>query len=129
MRAKHPPCRRLLGLGVMLAIAVAGCDSAGPDDNGTRTVSLSPEAVNGSAVIHLTGGAIRNVTSTDGPVFFAARGDTTRVVLLRVTPGPIRFDVQLDDPSASLTGAAIQVGTAENTLRPDPSVYRVEVNP
>jgi hypothetical protein len=114
---------------VFAAIAAAAACSDDGTDPLARTVTLTPAATNGSAVVTFVGAPIASVVSDEGQVFSSIRGDTTRVVLLLDEPGPLRFGIRLTQPDLEPVGAVVQVADGDNRLLPDVSQYRVEVNP
>lgn len=127
-----PPWRRgapsrVRALFLLLAVLTVACDSDNGDER-ARTVTLTPAATNGAAVITLHGGLVASVSSDEGQVFFSPLGDSTRVVLVLDEPGPLRFDLLLEDPAVDVVGTVIQVADAQNRLRSDVAQYRVEVN-
>lgn len=113
---------------LLLVLTAAACDSDGADPR-ARTVTITPQIDNGAAVVLLVGAPISTVTSGEADVFVSTSGDTTRVVLLREVPGPLRFDVLLEDATLDPVGTVLQVSDGENALRADVNTYRVEVNP
>ena len=129
--ARHPGSRRagtvLRALTVSLLAAATACDSEERDPL-ARTVTLTPAADNGAVVVTLIGAPIASVSSDEGQVFISIRWDTTRVVLLRQEPGPLRFDLRLQDPNREPVGTVVQVADGNNQLRADVAQYRVEVN-
>ena len=117
-----------LRLLMLLAVStIVGCDSSSVDPR-ARSVSLTPEANDGAAWIRLTGASVASVTVENGQVFFETRGDTTLVVVVRSEPGPLTFDLLVDDPTLTPVGTPLEVSDAQNRLR-DPAGYRVVVQP
>ncbi len=122
--------QRRIARGLLFAAvaAAAACSDEGGDPL-ARTVTLTPAATNGSAVVTFVGASIASVTSDEGQVFSSSRGDTTRVVLLLDEPGPLRFGIRLAEPDLEPVGTVVQVADGDNLLLPDLSQYRVQVNP
>jgi hypothetical protein len=111
---------------VGLVTALVACETAAPEDPLARSVALIPPVDDGAALVELVGAAVTSVTTPEGEVFFHARGDTTRVVVVRGEPGPLAFDFRVADPSASLVATVLQVADGENRLR-DPAAYGAEL--
>lgn len=118
----------LRALFLVAAVAGSACSSDDPDPL-SRSATLTPELAEGAAVVLLLGAPVASVESDEGQVFFSTRGDTTRVVLVRDEPGPLRFDLRLSDPTSEPTGVVLQVADGQNRLRDDVARYRVEMRP
>lgn len=125
----HPP--GLAATLLLALLAVAACGSEGPESGpGQRTVALlSPSGAEGAALIELRGPGIEAVTAVDGRVFHHARGDTVRVVVVRETPGELRFAVDLADTLTPPRGTVLEVADGENALRAVLADYSVEIRP
>ena len=128
MRPSHRIPTTLLAAGVLLA----ACDSspAGPRGPGALQATLvSPNGIEGAAVLELTGPGLGQVTVEEGLVFSQANGDITRVVVVLDDAGPVQFKLRVEDVSALPAVTLIEVADGDNQLRNSLSGYRVEFVP
>ena len=109
-----------------LLIAVPACeDSPGP---GQFTVNLvSPNSAEGAALIRLVGPGLLGVSPIEGEVHGRIAGDTLEVVVLRETPGRLRFEVEVSDSGRRPRAQVVQVAGPNNELRGALSDYVAEV--
>jgi hypothetical protein len=120
---------RRLALAVAASLALVACDSDKPVDPTIRSVTLLPvTSEDAAAWVELLGAPVASVTVDEGEVFFLSRGDTTQVVLVRPDPGPLRFQVQVENAGETPVGTVIQVADGQNRLR-DAGGYAAEVKP
>ncbi|MBI4537956.1 MAG: hypothetical protein HY704_00430 [Gemmatimonadetes bacterium] len=109
-------------------LGAVACDQ-GPSGPGAITGRVvSPNGAEGAAVMLLTGqqlGAVSSAGSTRA--FSHQNGAQLRVVLVNVTPGELRFKVEVPDVGAPPPAATVlQVVDGENALRPVLTGYKVE---
>lgn len=122
---------RVAAIAAFVAVAVAGCsDPDGPRGPGAYEVAIeSPNGEEGAAVIQLTGSGIEGARAADARVYLAHIDEsTTRVVLIRDTPGELRFQVDVRDLGAPKPSAVIlQVADGDNELRGSLAGYRASL--
>ncbi len=122
--------RALLALPALLALACGGDDGSPPPvDPVVRTAVLeSPNGDEGAAVIALEG-EVAAVTALDGATVFAEPvGGATRVIVVRQTPGALRFQVRLagaTPPAATI----VEVADGADRLRASLAGYQVRWEP
>ena len=117
--------------GLLLSTTVAGCDFlglSGPSGPGELHANVvSPNALDGAAVLEITGGlGLESITSDDGEVFYERDGGTTRLVVILDDPGLITFRFRVDDVAELPSATVIQVADGDNELRTSLSDYEVE---
>lgn len=129
-RRGHAPWTSLL-LAPLAVLAVAACGDEGPEGGpGVRTVAVvSPAGSEGAALVKLEGRGIEGVSAVDGRVFYHARGDTARVMIVREDAGELRFAVELADTLSPPRGTVLDVADGGNVLRTVLSGYAVEIRP
>jgi hypothetical protein len=113
-----------------LALA-AGCSDEGPSpEPGAVTFALVASGtapVEGGAVFLLPGDTLATATVDDGMIFLRSVPEGTRVVIVRGTPGAIRFRVDVEDVHRPPDVRIEQVSGPDDRLRSDLSAYRLEV--
>ena len=87
---------------------------------------ISPNGIEGAAVLELDGTFPEVVAPTGTQVFTHAGGAVTRVVLVLTNPGTLEFTVTLDDVGEAPDVRVIEVADGSNALRASLSGYRVE---
>ena len=108
-----------------MAVLTACEDSPAP---GRFTVSLvSPNSAEGAATIRLVGPGLQGVVPITGEAYGRIRGDTLEVMVLRETPGLIRFGLDVSDVTRRPRAQVVQVAGPDNELRGALSDYVVEV--
>jgi outer membrane lipoprotein SlyB len=113
-----------------LLAALAACDGGGAPMPGVLTATVvSPGGAEGAAHVRLIGAGTLGVQALDARTFSHRRGDTVDVVVVRGTPGELRFLVQVADTTARPAGAVVEVADGENRLRSNLGAYRLEVRP
>ena len=115
-------------MALLLALSVGACDADPVPGTLTATV-ISPSGPEGAAYLKLFGSGIGEVTSLDARAFAHAVGDTVHVVLIRDQPGDLRFLIAVADSTRPPAAMVVEVAGGDNTLRSDPSGYRVEMRP
>jgi hypothetical protein len=91
---------------------------------------LSPAGSEGSAVFEIRGGTgLGGVTTPNGEAYSLHGSETTRVVVILDTPGPIRFRVESREVRDLPEVSVIQVADGEDRLRTSLTGYEVEVFP
>jgi hypothetical protein len=132
---RSPSRRRAWGaarwLAPLLVLGALACDAtsprgpSGPGEVAARLVS--PNGAEGAAVLELSGSGIGAVRASAGTtLFIAAEGATTRLVLVRETPGELAFHVHLADRATAPTARVIEVAGGDDQLRTSLTGYRVE---
>ena len=116
---------------LLISATVTACDFlglSGPSGPGELYATIvSPNAVDGAAVLELTGvSQLGYVRSDHGDIFLSSDGGTTRVVVLLDDPGPIRFHIRVEDVAELPSVTVVQVADANNELRSSLSGYDVE---
>lgn len=125
--------RRTTLAGALLGVAVLwGCDSFGPeepDGPGAIFVDLqSPFGHEGAAVFEVQDGSgLGEVTSMGGWVFQEQMEDGVRVVVIMTIPGPIQFQLGVDDVGSLPSVSLVQVAGPENQLRESLEGYEVDL--
>lgn len=119
--------RRLAPL-VVPAVVWAACET-GPSGPGTLTGTVaSPNGPEGAALVVVSGqglGAVSGAGSTRA--FSHQNGTEMRIVLVNLTPGELRFGVEVPDVGAPPpTATVLQVVDGENRVRPVLTGYRIE---
>ncbi len=114
-----------------LSATATGCDFlglSGPSGPGELHANIvSPNTLDGAAVVEITGGSgLTWIASDDGQVFYEQDGGTTRIVIILDDPGPITFRVRVDDVAELPSATVIQVADGDNELRTSLSDYEVE---
>lgn len=124
----HPLTANRACLTLLLGF-LAGCGDQGPESGpGTITATLTgPEATQGAAEFRLVGPGIQAVRGIDGQLFSQKRGDTVNVVIVRETPGPLSFSIQLQDTTAAPIATVVEVAGPDNALRSSPTSYSVRM--
>lgn len=119
----------ILRLPLILGVLVlAACDAGGPERlAGTWTATLvSPNGAEGAAVVELEGAGITAIRPLDGRVFSSIGDDGARVVVVRETPGIVRFEVDLAGAPGVPEARVVEVAGPDDALRPLEG-YTVEV--
>lgn len=112
----------------VLAVLLGGCTDAGPQagPGSVEVRVVSPNGVEGSALVSVFAQGVRGVTAVSGRVFGQQRADTLRVVVVADTPGDLRFSLSMADTTAVLQGSVLQVADAQNRLRSTVADYALE---
>ena len=116
---------------LLIPTTALGCDFlglSGPSGPGALHANVvSPNAFDGAAVLEITGGlGLGSITSDDGEVFYERDGGTTRLVIILEDPGPITFQIRVDDVAELPSATVIQVADGNNELRTSLSGYDIE---
>jgi hypothetical protein len=116
---------------LIICTTATGCDFlglSGPSGPGELYASIvSPNTLDGAAVIEITGGSgLGSITSDNGEVFYEHDGGTTRLVIILENPGPITFRVRVTDVAELPSAMVIQIADGNNELRTSLSDYEIE---
>lgn len=116
---------------LLVSVTAAGCDFlglSGPSGPGTLYATVvSPNTSDGAALIEITGGlGLGSTTSDHGEVFYEHDGGTTRLVVVLDDPGPITFQIRVEDVAELPSATVIQVSDDTNGLRTSVSGYEIE---
>ena len=116
---------------LLISATALGCDFlglSGPSGPGELHANIvSANAFDGAAVIEITGGlGIGTITSDNGEVFYQNDGGTTRLVVILDDPGPITFQVRVEDVAELPAATVVQVADGNNELRTSVSDYEIE---
>lgn len=111
------------------AVLLAAACESGPSGPGKLTGTLvSPNGPEGAAVVLVTGeglGAVGGAGATRA--FSHLNGTQLRVVLVNITPGELKFTVEVPDVGAPPPAATVlQVVDGNNASRPVLTGYRVK---
>ena len=114
-----------------ICTTATGCDFlglSGPSGPGELHANIvSPNALEGAAVLEITGGlGLGSITSDNGEVFYEHDGGTTRLVVILDHPGPITFRVRVTDVAELPSATMIQIADGNNELRTSLSDYEIE---
>lgn len=115
---------------VVMLGGIGACDLMGPDDPegpGSFEVRLlSPNGLEGSAVVELIGGVgLGTVSPIGGEVLYEHTGVSTFVAIVLDEPGEIRFHVRTDNVGEIPEARVLQVADGANQLRRSVSGYEV----
>ena len=117
-----------------LAVAVLTVSSAcerstspSPGPGLTSTRLVSPHTDDGAAFIELTGD-VQSVSAPAGTTVYTeqVRAGVLRVLLIRDTPGPIEFSLQLADRTRIPVARVLEVADGDDRPRASVDGYRVE---
>ncbi|MFC1639609.1 hypothetical protein ACFL3B_02460 [Gemmatimonadota bacterium] len=116
---------------LLFSATATGCDLlglSGPSGPGELHANVvSPNALDGAAVLEITGGlGLGSIASDDGEVFYQHDGGTTRLVVVLDNPGLITFRVRVDDVAELPSATVTQVSDGNNELRSSLSGYEIE---
>ena len=128
MRRTRRRCRPLLALLGALVLSVACERTTSPAQDATVVARLvSTHTDDGAALIELTG-EVQSVSASSGIVIYSEQtaAGVLRLLVIRDTPGPIEFSLQLADRSRRPTARVLQVADGADQPRGDVSGYRVE---
>jgi len=109
----------------LLALVLAACGTE-PVFIAYNATVVSPNGLEGAAVLELDGSFADAISVASGRVFTHASGGVTRVVLVRDTPGELAFTLTLDAPGSPPDVRLLQVADGANDLRAFLHRYRVE---
>ena len=123
----HPPPLRIVVVTV-LACGLGSCDSGptGPVAGDLEFTVVSPNGPEGAALIELRGSGLGPITPLDSRVFAHALGDRTNVLVVRTSPGTIRFHMTVNDVQNLPIATVLDVAGGDNQLRNVSAGYRVE---
>jgi hypothetical protein len=111
---------RVRAPGILLVALLTGAcgDAAQPDPGGVwvGTITGSGAQSAGAAVVALTGPGIEAATALDSRAYTHAAGDTVRVVLVRDTPGMLRFSIRLARGSTLPHATVLELADGANEL-------------
>lgn len=112
----------------MGAVLLGACDASGPERvAGTFTATLmSPHGSEGAAVVELEGAGITAVRALDGLTWASLGDGGGRVVVVRESPGIVRFELELRGAPSLPEVRVVEVAGPDAALRPLDG-YRVEV--
>jgi len=123
---------RLGALGLLVAVtvlAVLSCDdgpSGLPPGAGDLVAYLvSPNGDEGAAVFEASDEGIIGVDCEDCDAFYRSAGGTSRIVVLMVVPGEVRFTMTVLDRQAPPELQVVEVADPSNDVRDDVSGYTV----
>ncbi len=121
------------GLLTAAALAFLSCDEGAlpepPVPGDLAVVLLSPNGLEGAAVLETTDGGILQITSVGGQTTHWRTGGATRIVVLLDAPGEIRFTLSVDNVESPPEITIIEVADGDNRLRDDLSGYSVSLQP
>ena len=112
---------------IVIALGV-GCVSV-PGDPISRKLNatlVSPNGDEGAALIEMTGTGLGEVTVRRGQVFTTGTDQRVRAVIVLDEPGEIRFQIEMDDPSAGISATVLEVADGTNEVRASLTGYAVE---
>ena len=111
---------------VTLAVLSVGCGTE-PVYIAFDAMLVSPNGLEGAAVIELNGEFHDIRSANSGQVFAHADGGVTRVVIILDDPGEIGFTAQLDVAGELPSAQIIEVADGSNQLRTSLSGYRIDI--
>ena len=112
-----------------LLLAV-GCDgSTEPDGPGTITASLiSPAGPEGAAILDIVGTVDAVTGTSDVAAYSTPTATGTRVILVRMTPGPLQVRLGIPDVSRPPAITVVEVADGDDRVRTSVSGYHVELD-
>ncbi|MBI4520998.1 MAG: hypothetical protein HY701_09170 [Gemmatimonadetes bacterium] len=119
---------RGLALGAVGAVVFAAACDQGPSGPGALTATVvSPHGPEGAAVVSVTGETLGAVSAAGATQVFTSRnGAETRILLVNLTPGELRFRLEVPDLGAPTPPAVVlHVAGGDNVPRPIVSAYSV----
>lgn len=107
---------------------MASCHDAGPPSGaGMVTATLvSPNPYEGAAVLSFFGDGVGDITPVNGEVWSQRRGDSVRVVVVRLDHGALSFRMALADTTRKPSAVVLQVAGPDDALRSALGEYKVE---
>ena len=109
------------------ALLISACDSSTrPGGPGTLTATVtSPNGDEGAAVLDVVG-TVQSFSGTgDVSVYTTPVATGTRVVLVRLTPGPLSMKLTVPDVSQPPTVSIVEVAAGDDRLRTSVAGYGV----
>jgi hypothetical protein len=111
------------------SLAFLSCDDgpSGPPPGAGDVVAhlISPNGDEGAAVLETGDEGIIGVDCEDCDVFYGRTGGTSRIVVLMLVPGEVRFTMTVLDRQAPPELQVIEVADPSNDVRDDVSSYTV----
>jgi hypothetical protein len=128
--AVRTTARRLLPALTLLAFAACADDAVPTPADGLYYVDLvAPEGhEDGAVLIQLQGGGIAEAVQVHGRMWSEMSPGGARVLLMTAWPGPLRFQVRLQDAPALPRAEILQVADIDNRLRGSLSGYSVTIS-
>ncbi|HVF40184.1 MAG TPA: hypothetical protein VM939_09810 [Gemmatimonadaceae bacterium] len=113
--------------GFAAVLLISGCDSSTrPGGPGTLTATVtSPNGDEGAAVLDVVGTVEAFTGSGDVSVYTTPLTVGTRVVLVRMSPGPLSMKLTVPDVSQPPTVSIVEVAAGDDRLRSSVSGYAV----
>lgn len=113
---------------VLVALTLVACSDGGPQAGpGTLTATvISPNGVEGAAVVTFFGPGIGDLTSQSGALYWDRVADTIRAVLIDPDGGGLAFTVAVDDTTRKPEGLVVEVAGPDDQLRSGVSAYTLE---
>lgn len=121
--------KTLIALALIAAVGIVACgDEPTPPEPvpGDLIVTVvSPNGVEGAAVLETADAGIIGVSAENAQVFHWRAGGLSRVVLLLDQPGELRFRLSVQDLSRPPNLRIVEVADGENSLRASHAGYVV----
>ena len=117
---------RLVLAAALVFTAACGDDGPAPEAGSVDFVLRSPAGAEGGAVFLVGDEVVIQGRTGEGFLFVRQTEDGTRVVVVRETPGEIRFGLTVEDVHRPPALEVEQVSGPDDALRPSLEGYRVE---
>jgi len=112
---------------IAIVIVGMGCVSV-PGEPISRKLNatlVSPNGDEGAVLIEMTGSGLRELTVKEGRVFTTGTDQRVRAVIVLDEPGKIRFQIEMDDPTAAISATVLEVADGNDEVRTSLTGYDV----
>ena len=129
VRAPRLAARFGCGLAIFLLSCGEEATEPAPVPGDLAVSVVSPNGVEGAAVLQTVQEGIVDITSDVGQAHHWRAGDVSRIVVLLDAPGDIRFTLSVADLNRPPNLRVVEVADPDNRLRPLVVGYVVESEP